>query len=136
MKPNFAKIERAVQLEKYRPYYKMASDNVHAGTRGVFTGLARLSHQRDILLSGPSNAGLEEAGRLTAYSLSQIAVTLLTIEPTIDANVWTKVILKMSSEVEEAFIDAKERLERDESRFNGRGRQNGRKLRAPRQRRV
>jgi hypothetical protein len=114
----------------------MASDNVHAGTRGVFVGLARLSHGQDILHSGPSNAGLEEAGRLTAYSLSQIAVTLLTIEPTIDASVWSRVLVQMSGEVEAAFIEAKERLERDESRLNRRTASNARKLRAPRQRRV
>jgi hypothetical protein len=135
-KPTFALIERAVAFEKYRPYYKMASDSVHAGTRGVFSGLARLSHERDILHSGPSNAGLEEPGRLTAYSLSQIAVTLLTIEPTIDANVWARVIQQMSGEVEAAFIDAKERLQRDENRLNRPAVRNPRKLRSPRQRRV
>jgi hypothetical protein len=135
-KPTFALIEKAVAFEKYRPYYKMASDNVHAGTRGVFSGLARLSHGQDILHSGPSNAGLEEAGRLTAYSLSQIAVTLLTIEPTIDANVWARVLHQMSGEVEAAFIAAKERLDRDESRLDRWAPRKPHKLRAPRQRPV
>lgn len=132
-RPTFALIEKAVAFDKYRPYYKMASDNVHAGPRGVFSGLARLSHEQDILHSGPSNAGLEEAGRLTAYSLGQIAVTLLKIEPTIDATVWGRVLIQMSGEVEAAFIEAKERLERDERRLN---RRVPRKPRAPRQRRV
>jgi hypothetical protein len=138
-KPTFAGIERAVKFDKYRPYYKMASDNVHAGPKGVFSRLGRLSNEHDILLSGPSNAGLEEAGRLTAFSLSQISGPLLLIEPNADANVWARVLQHLAGEIEQAFIEVKERLENDESRlggvFNPKPRR-PRKGRGPRQRRV
>jgi hypothetical protein len=138
-RPNFVDIELAVEFEKYRPYYKMASNNIHAGPKGVFSRLARVSNEQDILLSGPSNAGLEEAGRLTAYSLGQISAPLLMVAPNMDANVWARVLQHFAGEIERAFLVERERLERDESRFDRVVEANPRKLRkgrGPKQRRV
>ena len=138
-KPTFSQIAEAVQFQKYKPYYKMASDNVPAGARGIFASLAPLSNVGDLLLSGPSNAGHEEAGRLTAYSLSQSAVTLMLIEPSLDAIVRAKVLQKLSGEIEEAFIRAKERLDSDERRLTWNSQGTTRKVKrklVQRQRRV
>jgi hypothetical protein len=137
-RPTFTDIELAVEFDKYRPYYKMASNNIHAGPRGVFSRLGRLSGE-DILLSGPSNAGLEEPGRLTAFSLSQISAPLLMIEPNMDANVWARVIQHLAGEIEHAFLEAKEQLEKDERRLSGVLIPKPRRLRSrrePKQRRV
>lgn len=113
-KPTFADIESAVQLEQYRPYFKLASDSVHAGPKGTFHRLGLALDRVDTLLAGPSNAGLEEAGRLTALSLGQIASSLITLHPLADGVVWAKVIGKLGIEVEEEFIKVSKKLERDE----------------------
>lgn len=115
--PNFTQIEKAVAIEKYRPYYKLASGTIHAGPKGAFwkLGLAETQHG---LLAGPSNAGLEEAGRLTAHTLGLIGATAAVVAASIDATVWARVICELSKDVEAAFISASERLLNDEGHFD------------------
>lgn len=115
--PSFADLERAVELEKLRPYYKLASDNVHAGPKGAFWRLGLLTGARDVLLSGPSNAGLEEGGRLAAFSVSQLSTLLLQIEPTVDGIAWGRVLNRLSGEIEQAFLAAKAKLIEDENKM-------------------
>jgi uncharacterized protein DUF5677 len=54
--PKFSDIERASGLERLRPYYKMASHNVHANPKGIQFRLG-LSKGLNVLLAGPSNYG-------------------------------------------------------------------------------
>jgi NTP pyrophosphatase (non-canonical NTP hydrolase) len=61
-KPTFAEIEKTVGLNHLRPYYRMASHNVHANPRGVFFRLGLYPEISDILLAGPSDAGLYDPG--------------------------------------------------------------------------
>jgi hypothetical protein len=133
--PNFTQIEKAVSLERYRPYYKLASGTIHAGPKGAFWKLGHIAEAPPGLLAGPSNAGLEEAGRLTAHSLGLIGVTAAIVTASIDATVWARVICELSEDVEAAFISASAKLLNDERRFNGvyadqRCRQVGEKLSA------
>lgn len=108
--PSFWDIEEAVQFERLRPYYKLASATVHAGPKGAFWRLGMLHGTGDGLLAGASNAGLDEAGRLTALSLGWACVPLIQIHPVLDATVWANVIIKLSYEVEDAFIAAGRKL--------------------------
>ena len=108
--PSFWDIEEAVQFERLRPYYKLASATVHAGPKGAFWRLGMLPADGDGLLAGASNAGLDEAGRLTALSLGWACVPLIQLHPVLDANVWANVIVKLSHEVEDAFIAAGRKL--------------------------
>jgi hypothetical protein len=116
--PNFTQIEKAVSIEKYRPYYKLASGTVHAGPKGAFFKLGLTAETQHGLLAGPSNAGLEEAGRLTALTLGLISATAAVVAASIDATVWARVIYELSKDVEAAFISASERLLNDEGRFD------------------
>ena len=75
--PSLAEIERAVQLDHLRPYYRMASDNVHANSHGAFYKLGVFSPGRAILLAGPSNMGLAEPGQGAALSLGQVTAALV-----------------------------------------------------------
>lgn len=116
--PNFTQIEKAVSIEKYRPYYKLASSTIHAGPKGAFWKLGLTADTQHGLLAGPSNAGLEEAGRLTALTLGLIGATAAVVAASIDATVWGRVIYELSKDVEAAFISASERLLDDEGRFD------------------
>lgn len=115
-KPNFSQIEKAVCLEHLRPYYKLASSTVHAGPKGVFWKLGLINNSPDVMLAGPSNSGLVEAGRLTARSLANISMTLMLQHTVVDSTVWAKVIYALSKEIENSFIHAQQRLEDDEAR--------------------
>jgi len=104
-KPNFSDIERSAGLAHLRPYYKLASHNVHANPKGAFFKLGLLPGQQ-MLLAGPSNLGLADPGHGTAISLSQITSALLTMKPNIDRLVICQIMLQLGDEVGDAFISA------------------------------
>jgi Family of unknown function (DUF5677) len=108
--PRFSDIERHAGLAHLRPYYKLASHNVHANPRGAFFKLGLLPDQ-EMLLAGPSDLGLADPGHGTAISLSQITFTLLTTKPNIDRLVICNIVSKLEHEVGDAFIAAHQSLE-------------------------
>ena len=110
--PNFASVEEAVHLEHFRPYFRLASNTVHAGPKGAYFRLG--AYDTDILLAGASNVGLQEAARLTALSLAQITSCLLSLRPNLDSGVWTGVLLDLSNKVEEEAVRVMRRIEREE----------------------
>jgi len=111
--PTFASIEAAVDLDRLRPYFKLASNTVHAGAKGTFFRLGVLGDQ-DGILAGASNVGLQEAGRLAALSLAQITTALLLIHPNTDSIIWSRVLGSLSSKVELQFVKVQRRIEREE----------------------
>jgi hypothetical protein len=85
IKPNagasFEDLERAAHLAHLRPYYKLASYNVHAGVRAILQRLATVDDPRQ-MTAGAANAGLEEPIQQTAIYLVRITSLLTTGHPT------------------------------------------------------
>ena len=105
-------IERHVQLGHMRPYYRMASDNVHPNSHGAHFRLGLHSSQQDeVLLAGPSNLGLADPGHSTAISLFQITTVLLATESVLDCVVTMKILEELTDEVGEAFLKVHQELE-------------------------
>lgn len=100
----FAAIEENVSLDHMRPYYKWASQNIHAGAKGINNKLGLCEATEDILLVGQSNSGMTDPAHASAISLAQITIVLLNIEPNIDRLVVLNIILEMQKEVGEAFL--------------------------------
>lgn len=109
-RPTFKDIEQVAGLKHLRPYYKMASHNVHANPRGIFFKLGLYPESGDILLAGPSNVGLTDPGHSTALSLGQITVTLLTHSPNLDRLVVCSILVKLEDEIGKAFLAAEKAL--------------------------
>lgn len=109
--PTFADIEANANLDHMRPYYKMASHNVHANPKGVFFKLGLLPERSEILLSGPSNVGLTDPGHGTAISLLQVTSALLTLESNLDRLVICKILLNLENQIGEAFLEAQLAIE-------------------------
>ncbi len=104
--PNMTTIEECVDLEHWRPYYRMASDNVHPNSHGAYYRLGLTSHQNNLILAGPSNAGLADPGHSTAISLHQITTSLLRTRSSIDCIVVMIILQKLVDEIGEAFLEA------------------------------
>jgi hypothetical protein len=104
----FADIEEHVNLDHLRPYYKMASQNVHADPKGALHRLGLGFPQEDALLAGPSDAGLADPGQNTALSLMQSTSSLLTLKCTLDMMVGLKAMMILSNEIGEAFLRVQE----------------------------
>lgn len=111
-RPTLRDIEKSAGIDHLRAHYRMASHNVHANPKGVFFKLGSFENS-DILLAGPSNAGLADPGHSAAISLMQVTVALAMIEPTIDSLVGLRILASLEDEVGEAFIEAHRRLEED-----------------------
>ncbi|CAI2486161.1 DUF5677 domain-containing protein [Serratia proteamaculans] len=103
-KVGFGAIEKDVQLEHMRPYYKWASQNIHTGSKAMRNRLGLCEADEDILLVGQSNSGMTDPAHATAISLIQITTALLFLKPTIDHVVISKVIQDYSDEVGNTFL--------------------------------
>ena len=109
--PSLAEIERATDLDHFRPYYRMASDNVHPNSHGTFYKLGGFSPDLNILLAGPSNLGLADPGHGTALSLTQITAALVNTTSSLDTLTELTVLRQLEDEVGTAFLEAHESAE-------------------------
>lgn len=109
-KPSFVDIEKDVELDHLRPYYKLASHNVHANPKGVLFRLG-LYPNSDVLLAGPSDMGLADPAHGTAISLSQITTTLLMSEPSIDNLVLITILINLQNDIGDEFLKVQKSLE-------------------------
>ncbi|OFV80041.1 MAG: hypothetical protein A2Y78_14645 [Acidobacteria bacterium RBG_13_68_16] len=103
-RPSFRALQESVGLRHLRPFYKMASDNVHTTPKGLAFALGLVCDER-FLLAGPSTVGLADPGQLTGLSLSHVTIILLGLRPTLDSAVASKIVLKLVGEVAEAFCN-------------------------------
>lgn len=109
-RPTFSDIEEAVHLEKWRPFYKMASHNVHANPKGVTFRLGLSKKEGGVLLAGVSNRGLADPAHGTAISLLQITSTLLITKPNIDTFVRCRILFKLEKEIGREFLKVHNKL--------------------------
>ena len=114
-RPSFADIEKAVGLDKLRPYYRMASHNIHANPKGVFVKLGLAGFDADLLLAGPSQRGLADPGHGTAISITQATTALLTSQPNLDRLVICDVLRRLQQETGAAFMAAHEPQQEESS---------------------
>ena len=113
--PTMSELEEKADLDHWRPYYKMASDNVHPNAHGAYYRLGLASHQGSMILAGPSNEGLADPGHATSISLLQVTLALLSTEadvdspdmrPNLDCIVVSHILQSLSDEIGQAFHEA------------------------------
>jgi hypothetical protein len=66
--------------------------------------------ESQVLLAGPSNAGLADPGGGAALSLTQVSTTLGLLQPTFDNNVGLQILVQLAGEIGGAFESAHEQL--------------------------
>ncbi len=108
--PNFADIEKQVKLEHMRPVYKLANQNVHAGAKGAVYRLGMPTADSSVLVAGSSIFGLQEPGRNTAISISQITTHFLSHEPNLDRLSVVNALREMMNSTVGAFDKSGSRL--------------------------
>ncbi len=114
-RPNFFDIEKATGMDHIRPYYKMASHNVHANAKGIQFRLG-LAEGEELLLAGPSNYGLADPAQNIAVSILDTTTALLTLVNNLDSIVMEKLMTRYVDEIIESFIETQREMdEYDES---------------------
>lgn len=101
----FDLIEKDVNLDHMRPYYKWASQNIHASSKGMRNRLGLCDTKEDLLLAGASSSGMADPAHAAAISLNQITNTLLLLEPTLDHIITMKIIEDYTTLVGEYFLE-------------------------------
>lgn len=117
-------LEEHIGLDHMRPYYRMASDNVHANSHSTYFRLGLGTTANNVLLAGSSNFGLADPGHSTAISLNQVTQVLLATRSTLDHAVTMKILKAMVDEIGSAFQEVHFELEaraKAESEDSGEG---------------
>jgi hypothetical protein len=112
--PNYKEIEAATFLAHYRPYYRMASHPIHAGPKGITFDLGLFGDEQ-MMLAGPSNAGLADPGHAMCLSLTQVTDVFLNLEPSAPGVVSRRVLIELTERAGDALMTAHRELERDEA---------------------
>jgi len=116
--PSLHSMKEEVDLEHLTPYYKLACESVHAGSKGTLDRLGIIHHedieQPGVLLSGPSNAGLNLPGQLTAISLAQVTTDLLMMHLNSPSLADMLGMQMLVDDIEQEFAEASETLEQDD----------------------
>jgi hypothetical protein len=105
-KPNFAQIESDVNLDHMRPYYKWASQNVHATSLGMSNKLGKVEAKKDLLLAGQSNSGMTDPAHATALSLMQITSNILHFKQSLEHQISVNVTIMLAAKIGDAFLEA------------------------------
>lgn len=103
--PRFSDIEEATDLDHYHPFYKMASHPTHAGPKGIMFTLGLIPTEKEILLAGPSNAGMADPGHATAISLYLVNVALLLTRPSLQIFTVLKAMELLQNEIGTKFLE-------------------------------
>jgi Family of unknown function (DUF5677) len=101
--PRLRDIEQAAGLEHLRPYYKMASHNVHANPKGAKFSLG-LAGGKNSLLAGPSNYGLTDPAHGISISILQTSIPILTMRVNIDSLVMAEILRTFVDEIGKALM--------------------------------
>lgn len=113
-KVGFSDLEIEAGLAHFRPYYRMASHNVHANIKGIKFKLGIAPQTEPLLLAGPSNYGFADPAHGAAISLTQVTVALLNTRPTIDHLVILTILQKLQAEIGDEFLRIQIKLEEEE----------------------
>jgi hypothetical protein len=101
----FRDIERAVDMEHYRPYYGLGSRAIHADSRHLYWDLG-LDENPEMLLYGASNGGLVEPLALCAHLLVLLATqATLASEATADRMVQLLAVTRIGEAVRDAAAE-------------------------------
>ena len=107
--PTLRDIEEVAGIDHLRAHYRMASHNVHANPKGVYFKLG-LIDEADMLLAGPSNAGLADPGDSAAISLMQVSSAVGTLRPNLDSLLTLRVLAKLGDEIGDSLLEAHREL--------------------------
>lgn len=82
-RPGFAHVEEAAGRAMMRSHYKLASQNVHAGTKGIASRLG-VPDDRYAAVAGATNFGFLSPGHNVALSLAQICSVMVPKNGSVD----------------------------------------------------
>jgi len=108
-------IEKSVELDLLRPYYDLASYNVHGSPKGLIFKLGTMNKeaQNMVVPTGPSNYGLAEPGKSAAISLGQVTACLLLSKSSVKSLIIVEALRDLVDEICDAFCKIQAEFSKD-----------------------
>lgn len=116
----FRRLEDEADLEHIRPFYKVASDNVHGGSRGTTTSLGTVPYEdpdKGFLPAGPTNTGFAQPAHATAISLNQVTAALISEYPKPERVLTMNVLAEFVDDIGDEFAAIETELENQELQY-------------------
>jgi len=111
--PKFFDLAEDIELEHLYPFFKMASNAIHAtSSNALYFKLG--SPEGKIIQVGPSNFGMADPGQNTAISLNLVNVALLTLKPELDDLVQLNSMSCQLDEIRAAFLEVHNNINHDQ----------------------
>lgn len=112
-KPRLVDLEVAAGLGPMQSYYRMASYNVHATSKGIAFRLGRLDDTGSpIALAGASNVGFVEPAQHAAADLVHITILLANGTTRFDRMIEWSILAKLKEELPGKLVKAQRVIER------------------------
>ncbi len=111
--PTFRDLEKLVDLDHLRPYYKVASHGVHSNPKGITFQLEKPYHTNRMVMEG-SNAGLADPGQSSLISLSQCTFTFIASKPDVEVVTAATALQRIVDDACAAFIKVHRQLDVEE----------------------
>ncbi len=113
-KANFREIEKATKFEYMHGYYRMASHNVHAGSKALTFRLGTPIKLRGLPMRfGPSTTGFTDPAHGTSIALFQLTAILLAKRFNIYRIINIKVLRMLTEEIGNTFLEIDKRLQEE-----------------------
>jgi len=103
-RPTFFDIEKDVGFDIYRPDYKLACYNTHAGAKGLYFKLYNPPAVEDFIFPGSSNDGFADPAHGAAISLYHATNSFFNIYESIDWQIIINIFYLFSEKVGESFL--------------------------------
>lgn len=96
---NFTDVQKAANLDHWRPWIKLAHQEIHGGYVRPDKGFGVSEAKNLVHLAGASNSGMTDPGQNLAITLSLATITLMQPLPSVDTIIYSKYLQKISDKV-------------------------------------
>jgi hypothetical protein len=126
-KRSFRDLEDYVRISHLRPYYRLASNAVHGGSKGFYQIGLMEGARRRLLLAGPTNYGFADPLQNTGLSLTQLTSCLFQLAASFEAIMSVQAMMVFQGRLAETAMSINRQIEEEERRSKGlfRKRQSG-----------
>jgi Family of unknown function (DUF5677) len=119
---DFRALEEIAGLEHFRPWFSLSSHGIHSGATGTLH-IRDFYGRGDVMVAGPSNAGLADPGNGALISLHQVTTALLlhggTHGPQPQDLLTLKAIANLLDQAQRTFLEIHHSLEAEEAAIRG-----------------
>lgn len=108
----FQSLEKDVNFDHMRPYFKWACQNIHINIKTITNSLSLPLIDANIINVGPSNFGLTDPAHAMALSIMQATCCLVNTSPTQESLIIANALRFLTSEIGDSFVSIRNQLEK------------------------